>query len=135
MATTAQYVATPKIGNATATTAESSFTAPTNAVTVFTAGASGSRIDQIHLAATGTTIASQCRLYIYNGTTYSFLRDVQISPITPSNTQPAFNTDFSTQYNPELLPIILPTGYSLRVAVSAVQTSGGINVTACGGDF
>jgi hypothetical protein len=136
MASTAQYVATPKIGSALVNTAESSFTAPTNASAVFTAGASGSRIDQINLAGAGTTIASQVRLYIYDGTNYSFLRDVSVSAITPSNSQSAFNSYLCSQTNPEILPILLPTGYSLRVAVSAAQTGGnGIRVTASGGDF
>jgi hypothetical protein len=37
--------------------------------------------------------------------------------------------------NPELLPLILPAGYSLRTTVSTTQTASGINVTVNGGDF
>lgn len=135
MASTPQYVASYKIGNGIASVAESSFTTPTNTVTVFTAGANGSRIDDINLTATGISVASQVRLYIYNGTTYSFLKDVPVSAVTPSNSLSAFNSALCSQYNPEILPILLPSGYSLRAAVSVAQTSGGINITAKGGDL
>jgi hypothetical protein len=69
MASSAQYVASPKIDNAVVTTADTSRTQPTIANTgvVFTAGANGSRIDQINLTGVGTTVASQLRLFVCKG--------------------------------------------------------------------
>ena len=139
MATLAQYVATPKIGANFTNTAEANFTTtfktPVNAVTVFTAGANGSRIDQVNVAGLGATVASQLRLFIYDGTNYRFLKDVAISAITPSTTTSAFNSSLCTQYNPELFPILLPTGHSLRATLSTAQTNDGVMITAIGGDF
>ena len=220
MASSAQYVATPKIDSAVVTTADTSRTQPTIANTgvVFTAGASGSRIDQINLTGVGTTVASQLRLFVCKGlegkaissitsatttatvttatahglitgdtvtiqgcnpiefnvksatitvtstTTftyviptvasvaanvvgyysstrvataaqYSLLREIPIVAITPSATISVFNTTLCSQYNPELFPIILPDGYSLRATVNDTQTGSGINVVAFGGDF
>lgn len=216
MAATAQYAATPKIDNAIATVAESSFSAPTNAVCPFVSGNSGARVDDLNITATGTSVASQLRIYVANGyagktifgissttttatittetahglkigdlitvqnafpsvynaknvavtsipsattftyaissftgsavsvgeytstdatPTYTFLKDIPISAVTPSNSVSAFNTTLCSKYNPEILPIILPAGYSIRTAISVAQTSGGINTTAKGGKF
>jgi hypothetical protein len=220
MASSAQYVATTKIDSAVVTTADTSRTQPAiaNVGVVFTAGASGSRIDQINLTGVGTTAASQLRLFVCKGlegktissitsssttatvttatdhglitgdtvtiqgcnpiefnvksatitvastTTfsyaipnisgvaankvgyysstrvataaqYSLLREIPITAITPSATISVFNTTLCSQYNPELLPIILPDGYSLRATVNDTQTGSGINVVAFGGDF
>lgn len=139
MAVSAQYVGTPKIGSNFTNTAEANFTTtfktPANAVTVFSAGTSGSRIDQINVAGLGITVASQLRLFIYDGTNYRFLKDIPITAVTPSTTQSAFNSSLCTQYNPELLPILLPIGYSLRATLSTAQTTDGVMITAIGGDF
>ena len=139
MATSAQYVGTPKIGANFTNTAEANFTTsiktPANAVTIFTAGTNGSRIDQVNIAGLGITVASMLRLYVYDGTNYRFLKDVAITATTPSTTQASFNSALCTQYNPELFPILLPNGYSLRAALSTAQTTDGIMITAIGGDF
>jgi hypothetical protein len=220
MAATAQYSATPKVDNALVLTADSSLSQPAVANTgiVFTAGALGSRIDNILLSAIGTTVAGQLRLFITKGIagktissitsstttatvttatahglttgdlvtiqgcspiefnvksvaisvvtstsfTYqitsvssasadvvgyyattrpdasiknSLLKEITFGVITPSATTPAFNTQLSSFLNPEILPILLPAGFSLRATVSTTQTSAGINVTAIGGDF
>ena len=220
MASSAQYVATPKIDSAVVTTADTSRTQPTIANTgvVFTAGASGSRIDQINLTGVGTTAASQLRLFVCKGNAgkaissitsstttatvttaaahglitgdtvtiqgcmptefnvksasitvtstttftyaitsvssvpantvgyytstrvataaqYSLLKETPVTAITPSATISTFNSTLCSQYNPELFPIILPAGYSLRATVNDTQTGSGINVVAFGGDF
>lgn len=66
---------------------------------------------------------------------YSLLKEVMFPAVTPSATVSAFNIQLTTSLNPELLPLILPAGYSLRTTVSTTQTSSGINVTVNGGDF
>ena len=66
---------------------------------------------------------------------YSLLREITLTAVTPSATTAALNFQMSSATNPDLLPIILPAGYSLRTTVSTTQTSSGINVTAIGGDF
>lgn len=220
MAITAQYSSIPKADSALALTADSSLTQPTisNVATVFTAGNSGSRIDNILVSAVGTTVAGQLRLFIAKGTPgktitsitsatttatvttatahglvtgdlvtiqgcspiefnvksvavtvitattftyqitsvaglsadavgyysatrlgtsiqYSLLKEITFAVVTPSTTVAAYNLQLSSFMNPELLPLQLPPGYSLRATVSTTQTSSGINVTATGGDY
>lgn len=65
----------------------------------------------------------------------SILKEITFAAITPSATTPNYNYQMSSFLNPEMLPILLPPGYSLRASVSTTQTSSGINVTAIGGDF
>lgn len=133
MATSAQYAATPKIGSANLTTADTSLTAPTTVGTVLTAGASGTRIDYIDIQGVATTTACLVNLFIYDGSTYILWTQVPVIAVTSSTTAPAFAATLSSNVNANLMPLILPTGYSLRAAVSVTQT--GVRVTAQGGDF
>lgn len=133
MATNAQYAATPKIGSALLTTADTSLTAPTTVGTVFTAGASGSRIDYIDIQGVATTLAGLINLFIFDGTTYFLYTQIPVVAITSSTTSPAFQAVISSNANANLLPINLPTGYSLRATTSVAQT--GIRVIAQGGDY
>lgn len=133
MATSAQYAATPRIGSATLTTADTSLTAPTTVGTILTAGSSGTRIDYIDIQGVATTTASIINLFIYDGTNYILWAQVPVIAVTSSTTAPAFAATLSSNVNANLMPLILPTGYSLRAAVSVTQT--GVRVTAQGGDF
>ena len=133
MATSAQYASTPKIGSALLTTADTSLTAPTTVGTVFTAGASGSRIDYIDVQGVASTVASLINLFIFDGTNYFLYTQIPVQVITSSTTAPAFQAVLSSNSNANILPINLPTGYSLRATTSITQT--GVRVTALGGDY
>lgn len=133
MATTAQYAATPKIGAALLTTADTSLTAPTTVGTVLTAGSSGTRIDYIEVQGVATTVSSIVNLFIYDGTTYHLWAQVPVLPITSSTTAPAYSATLSSNSNANIMPLVLPTGYSLRATTTVTQT--GVKVIACGGDF
>jgi len=133
MATSAQYAATPRIGSATLTTADTSLTAPTTVGTILTAGSSGTRIDYIDIQGVATTTASIVNLFIYDGSNYILWTQVPVIAVTSSTTAPAFAATLSSNVNANIMPLILPTGYSLRAAVSVTQT--GVRVTAQGGDF
>jgi hypothetical protein len=133
MSTSAQYASTPKIGSALLTTADTSLTAPTTVGTVLTAGASGTRIDYIEVQGVSTTTASIINLFIYDGSTYILWAQVPQIAITSSTTATAFQATLSSNVNSNIMPLILPTGYSLRATTSIVQT--GVRVTALGGDF
>jgi len=134
MATSAQYTTTAKIGAAAMTTGDASRTAPTTVSTVFTAGASGSRIDKLTFIATGTTTATMARWWMYTGATYFLIAEVPIAAVTPSNTTPTFTVNLNSVINYNILPLIIPSGYSIRATVNDT-TSGGINAIAYGGDF
>ena len=133
MSTSAQYASTPKFGSATLTTADTSLTAPTPVGTIVTAGASGTRIDYIEIMGVATTVAGLINLFVYDGTTYVLWNQVPVIAITSSTTAPAFAAYLSSNGNANIMPLTLPTGYSLRAATSVSQT--GIRVTAYGGDF
>ena len=133
MSTSAQYASTPKVGSATLTTADTSLTAPTTVGTVVSAGASGTRIDYIDIQAVATTVASLINLFIHDGTNYILWQQVPVQVVTSSTTVPAFAAYLSSNSNSNIMPLTLPTGYSLRAATSITQT--GVRVTAYGGDF
>jgi len=133
MSTTAQYASTPKVGSANLTTADTSLTAPTTVGTIVTAGASGTRIDYIEVQGVATTVAGLVNLFIYDGTTYILWQQVPILAITSSTTVPAFSVNLSSNSNSNVMPLTLPTGYSLRATTSIAQT--GVRVIAYGGDF
>lgn len=133
MAATAQYASTPKFGSATLTTADTSLTAPTTVGTIVTAGASGTRIDYIDIQGVATTVAGLINLFVYDGTTYVLWNQVPVQAVTSSTTVPAFSAVLSSNNNSNIMPLTLPTGYSLRAAASVAQT--GVRVTAYGGDF
>ena len=106
MATSAQYASTPKIGSATLTTADTSLTTPTTVGTVFTAGASGSRIDYIDVQGVATTVASLVNVFIHDGTDYILYTQIPVQAITSSTTASAFQTSISSNTHPNILPII-----------------------------
>ena len=133
MATSAQYASTPIVGSANLTTADTSLTAPTTVGTVLTAGSSGSRIDYIEVQGVATTVSSLINLFIHDGTNYILWQQVPVQAITSSTTSPAFSAVLSSNGNANVMPLTLPTGYSLRATTSVTQS--GVRVTAYGGSF
>jgi len=133
MSTTAQYASTPKVGSALLTTADTSLTAPTTVGTVLSAGASGSRIDYIEVIGVATTVASLINLFIFDGTTYFLWAQIPVLAITTSTTAPSYVANLSSNGNANIMPLNLPTGYSLRATTTVAQT--GVRVIAYGGDF
>ena len=127
MATTPNFASTVKVGLGALATADAARTGtPTNVVTIFTAGASGSRIDEVNVIATGTTTSGVVRLWIFNGTTYFLFEEILVTAITPSTTIATFNTTLTFNN------FMLPTGHSLRATTNNTE---GFNVIAFGGDF
>jgi hypothetical protein len=126
MAAAPSFAATVRASAANIATADTSRTAPTNVGTVFTAGSSGSRIDEVNIVATGTTTAGVIRLWVHTGSTYYLLSEVLVTAITPSATQAVFSSALT--YN----NLMLPSGHSLR---ATTNNSESFNVIAFGGDF
>ena len=133
MSTSAQYASTPKVGSATLTTADTSLTTPTTVGTVVSAGSAGTRIDYIEVMGVATTVASLVNLFIYDGTNYILWQQVPVQAITTATTTPSFVANLSSNSNSNVMPLTLPTGYSLRATTTVTQT--GVRVTAYGGDF
>ena len=93
--------------------------------TVFTAGASGSKVTSVTIKAESTTTAGMIRLFVYNGSTYALLKEFTVDAITPSGTV----ASYERTYNPDL---ILHSGWSLRASTNNAEV---FNVIALGGDY
>ncbi len=132
MSTSAQYASIPKCGVGQVSVANANRDGTGMIVTVFSAGASGSRIDAIDLKAVGTTTAGMVRLFIHDGADARLLTEVPVIALTPSGTLPSWEAQLNTNTMTQVLPLVLPTGYSLRAATNNAET---FNLLAFGGDF
>ena len=135
MATTPSFVSSPKIGIGTCTVAEVVRSgSPTNTVLVYTAGASGSRIDRIDVmdsTANGETCSvNTVSLWLYTGAAYYLFREVaMLTPPTPNAGVAGFQTSLTFPFG-----LNLQSGYSLRASIR-VSASDSVNVIAYGGDL
>lgn len=132
MAATPNFAATPKVGIATISTANTNRDGTGTLGTVLTAGASGTRIRRIEVQATGTTTAGMVRLYLHDGTTAHLFLEVPVSAITPSATVAAFSANYAETTTVDQLPLTIPSGYSLRASTHNAES---FKVIAEGGDL
>lgn len=127
MATTAQYASTVRTAQAQVSVANTNRNGTGTIVTVFTAGSSGSRIDDIYITATGTTTAGVVRLFLNDGTNTYLFEEILVTAITPSTTVAVFQATLLNQ------AIVLASGWSLRASTNNAETFN-IQVTRAG-DF
>ena len=127
MSISAQYASTPNAASVLVSTANTNRDGTGTLATVFTAGASGSRIDDIVVVAIGTTTAGMVRLYLHNGTSAFLIAEIPVTAITPSATVAAFTAVLRNQ------AIVIPTGWTLRASTHNAE-SFHVTVTR-GGDF
>ncbi len=128
MATSPQFAATPNIGsNVVSSSANASYTAPTNTVTIVVAGSNGTKIEEVVFIGTGTTVAGVIGLFLYDGSTYHFYDSVVINAITPTTAVPPFR-QVNSYGNLEL-----KSGWTL-VAATFVGSQL-VNIVATGGDL
>lgn len=132
MAAAQSYAATPRRAVGKLSVANSNRDGTGTIVNVLTAGASGSRIEAITIQATASTTPGMVRLFSYDGTNYNLEGEVAVSGVTPGATTAAYAVQLTTANLSNLLPIILPTGWSLR---ASTQNGEAFNVIASGGDF
>jgi hypothetical protein len=127
MATAAQYASTVRTAQAQVSVANTNRNGSGTIATVFTAGSSGSRIDDIYITATGTTTAGVVRLYLNDGTNTWLFQEILVTAITPSTTVQVFQFVLLNQ------ALILANGWSLRASTNNAETFN-IQVTRAG-DF
>jgi hypothetical protein len=127
MAATPAYAASPNVGMVQISTANTNKDGTTGTYgTLFTAGASGSRIDRITITSTGTTTAGMVRLFVNDGSNARLWLEVPIPAVTPSASTPGFS--FSTPIE----DFAIDTGWSIKCSTEIAET---FNVFAFGGDF
>lgn len=116
MATTANYANTPRAAVAQVTAANTARDGTGTIVTVFTAGTSGSRVDDIVITATGNTTAGMIRLFLHDGTNARLWMEIPVSAVTVSATVAGWTTSLLNQ------ALILPNGWSLRASTHNAET-------------
>lgn len=133
MATGPQFAATPNLGPAVLSTSAMGGTliAPTNTTTVFTAGASGSRVDIIRLNQIASSSAGGViNIFLVRSAVFYLLDMYQFGVVTISATSQPQPIDI--YYN----ALVLKTGDTLAaVNTVAAATAGTWAVLAMGGDF
>lgn len=105
---------------------------PAQVSTVFTADATyGSKVNEIVIEGTNTTVAGVVNVHIYDGSAYKQYDTIQVDAQTASNVLVPFRT--YRKYS----DLILPPGYSLRANHTCASASNDsvLNIIASGGDF
>lgn len=121
-----QFAATPINAAAQLTVANAGRDGTGTVVTLYTAPASGARIDTINIKAGVTTTAGMIRLWLHNGTTFFLWREIVIPAVIASATAPAFEATLNN------LRCILSSGWSIRAATEKAElfnltiTEGGV---------
>ena len=118
MATFPQYAATPKVGMAAISTANTNRDGTGTLGTVFTAGASGSRIDNIDVVGVANTAAGIVNLFLYDGSTAHRITGVNLMGVTAGTTASPEEYHLGVYSNPLLFPIIHQTGWTIRASVT-----------------
>lgn len=127
MSTSAQFAATPRAAYGQVSVANTNRDGTGTIATIFTAGSSGSRVDDIYIVATGTVTAGVVRLFLNDGTNTRLWQEILVTATVPSTTVQVWSYSLLNQ------ALVLPTGYSLRAATNNAETFN-IDVTRAG-DF
>jgi hypothetical protein len=134
MATDPSFAATPDNGSALLGTAETNLQVPTTSVVVITAGANGTKIEEIDVQASATTlvattVAGLVYLFLYDGTTYHLFDTMTINANTGSATVAGVRV--RNVYS----NLILKTGWSLRASQSIAGNANLLKIHAFGADL
>lgn len=131
MATDPAFASTVKTGAVTVpATADTSLTAPTNTATVLSAGASGSKVEQLRITQIATTSAAGLlNIFLHDGSTYRLLDQYAYAALTLSTTVGLTPVDL---YYTNL---VLPAGWSIRVSVTTTAGQSALSVSGFGGDY
>jgi hypothetical protein len=131
MASTPSFAATPILGSGLVhATLDTSLTAPSNITSLFTAGSSGTKVEEIVFQGVGTTVAGVVNVFAYDGSaggTYHLIDQVLVSAVTSSTTAVAFRA--VRQYTNLVLP---SSSWSLRVTNTVSGNQALIKVSAFG---
>jgi hypothetical protein len=134
---------TPRIEWNKLTTANTAKDGTGTVATVFTAGSSGARIDQIKVRALGTNVATVIRFFVNNGSVNttaannSLVHEVTIPATTLSEVAALADIDVTIAKNTTetAVPIpYLPAGFKLNVAIGTAVAAG-VQVTVHGADY
>lgn len=130
MAATPAFASTPRIAFTTVSTANTNRDGTGTIATVLSAGSNGTQIREIVLKATADPADSIVTLFLHDGTNFSLFDEVYLgNPAAATATLMSYRS--SVRYD----NLILPSGWSLRAAITAALTAGVVNVIALAGDL
>lgn len=135
MSASPAFASTPNTGAALLGNAETDLQVPTTTSVILTAGASGTKIEEIVVQASkagsliDTTVAGLVYLFLYDGATYHLFDTIQVTAITGSATAAAFRQ--SNRY----ANLWLKTGWSLRASQSIAGNASILKCHAFGADL
>lgn len=134
MATDPQFAATINNGAQLLGNAETNLQAPTTTSTILTAGATGTKIEEIVVQASqttlvATTVAGLVYLFLHDGSTYHLVDTIAVVAITASSTVAPFRA--TKQYQ----NLVVKTGWSLRASQSIAGNASILKIHAFGGDL
>ncbi len=134
MSTNPNFASTPMVTGGVLTTGDASLTAPAVSVPVFapTGGAAG-MCERITVAKLATTTSSVLRIFRHNGTTFYLYCELQIAALTLAANTANPNVTLQAVDYPDLFPIAVPAGWTLKATISTTQT--GLAVQGEGGIF
>jgi hypothetical protein len=127
MASSQLFVGTPKSPQARISVANANRDGTGTVVDLYTAGASGGRVDDIKIKANGATTAGMIRFYKHDGANYRLLTERVVGVVNPAASTPAFEDTLTD------LGWILANGHKIAVSTEKAENFE-IHVTR-GGDF
>lgn len=130
MASSPAFAAVPKVWAGAVSTANTNRDGTGTVVTIGSAGSSGSKINRVTMQATGDPADSVVTLFLHDGSAYFLFDEFDLgNPAAGSASVPAFRS--ARSYD----DLVIPTGWSLRAAITVALTAGVINVVATVGDL
>lgn len=117
MSASANFFSTPRTAVGQVTAANTNRDGTGTIATIFPAAASGSRIDDIEVVATGTTTAGVVRLYLHDGTNARLWKEL----IVPANTPSTSNAVWSATLF-DMALILANASWSLRASTQNAET-------------
>lgn len=128
MSLTANYASTPATAAVVVNTANTGRDGTGTLGLLLSAGANGSRVDEIDIAAMGAVTAGAIRLFLYNGATFYLWKEIPVPATTP-----VVGSVAPWSYILSGLGLILKTGWSIRVSTNNAESFSVSVVT--GGDL
>lgn len=128
------FAATLNHGSQLLGNAETNLQVPTTTSTVITAGASGTKVEQIDVHASfttlvATTVAGLVYIFLHDGSTYHLYDTLVVTAVTPSTTVAPFFIR-KTYAN-----LWIKTGWSVRASQSIAGNASILKVHCFAGDY
>ena len=120
---TPNFAITPQVGAGIVSIGDVSRTAPSNAVTILTGAAAGTRVERVVVSGLGPTTLSAFRIWLNDGSTYHLYYEgaVQSSSAAPSQGTTVWQATLEAVTTPNMFPLLVPNGWTLQASVNDTQ--------------